>query len=387
MLTKALGTIATRIIDAVDERVPDRLRVGDLYDVASGRTLLAKLGSHPGDHVTMRRARATDLTSSGLGFELLISFGGQISNALVHLPAREHPAWRTGGMRVVLDSHGFGDAPRRHSARSGVSETIVRRGSIALALGGSRGEHFVPLFTLVRSHDGMNARTGHRFKEADGARLVTWLMDELSKALKIYEAEHRLRRAAIDPTRTVAVGFSNGGALATTLAAEGVVEHAISFSGPTTLDLAERARGKPANMVFVEGLMDTLVPPSGATRFTQPGFLVAEHAARIFLETNGASGAKLSARNLPGFLAAFAQPGVAIKAKHCPSGKLVAVVRIDDNGHAVPGSAPFVHPTLDATIGFQSSQKLSGAELVGRFLDHIDATTRSPKTRVRSGRA
>jgi len=140
-------------------------------------------------------------------------------------------------------------------------------------------------------------------------------------------------------------------------------------------------------MVFVEGLMDTLVPPSGATRFTQPGFLVAEHAARIFLETNGASGAKLSARNLPGFLAAFAQPGVAIKAKHCPSGKLVAVVRIDDNGHAVPGSAPFVHPTLDATIGFQSSQKLSGAELVGRFLDHIDATTRSPKTRVRSGRA
>lgn len=288
-------------------------------------------------------------------------------------------------MRVVLDSHGFTDSPRRHTARSGISEAITQSGSISVALGGSRGEHILPL-PLTRSHDGMEAPDGSRFKDADGAALVKFLLRHVEKTVAQYARAQRLPHVPLDMKRTVAVGFSNGGALSTALAAKGVVSHAISFSGPTPTSIAKPngIAGK-TNVIFVAGELDPVIPPNGPHAITHPSFLPVNEAARVFLESNGVT-SRMSNKHLPGVLAAFAQPGVEVKGKRTKDGHLVGVIRIADNGHAVPGSAPFISRKADDEIGFQSSPKVSGAKLVTEFLRYLDEEgpkeTRAPAVKA-----
>ncbi len=365
---------ASWLVDLTDHFTPDFARHGDLYDVISGRTYLqAMVALNPlltlADEITVRRARPADLTGSGLGFELLISHQGMIHNALVHLPAAGHPAWSGEPVRVVIDAHGFSDSPRHHTARSGLSEAAVNSGAVAIALGGSRGALRGPMHPMLRSHDGMKGAAGPLSTE-DGPALIEFILDRLGGQLDRFTEGARLPSLTMDRARTVAVGFSNGGALAAKLAAAGTVSAAISFSGPTSPEILRFGRVGPTHIIFVEGAKDRIVPPGGPSSVLQNDFIAPDTAARFFAERNGAG--PLNDRQLPKFLGALVQPGVRVRSAGDRETGLVAVIQLDDNGHAVPGSRPTVSASLDPHMGMQSSQKIQGHALLTDLLEYLD---------------
>ncbi len=376
MVFKVAPRALTWFADAVDQALPDHARLGDAYDVASGRFAMqtwARMNPlvELGDSMTVRRARAQDLTASGLGFEVMIAHQGDVSNAVVHLPAADHPAWERGAMPVVIDAHGFSDAPRAHAKRSGLTEAAVESGAIAVTLGGSRSTEGAPLL-LVRSHDGMDSRPGKAMKGTDGPALVDFVLSNLESQVAAYARREGLPAVALDRDDVLIDGLSNGGALAALTVASGAAKHGISFSGPTSPQIRDLVPDGPVTMIFVAGARDPLVPPQGPTGDFQADFVAPEEAAQIFADHNG-TGA-LSSKDLPDFLAKLVKPGVTVKASGDRERGLAAYIHVDDLGHAVPGSSGhMISEAMDRRVRLNTSQKISGAELVQDVLRWIHA--------------
>lgn len=373
MVLKVAPRSMTWFADAVDRALPDDLRLGDTYDLASGRFALQTWARfNPfvelADSVSVRRAREQDLTSSGLGFELMIVHQGDTWNAIVHLPAADHPAWQTGKLPVFIDAPGFADAPRAHTKRSGLSEAAVQSGAVSVALGGSRSSEGIPM-VLLRSHDGMDSR-GQRMKAADGAALVRFVLAQLEPHVQSFAREHGLPNVTLDREDALIDGLSNGGALAALAVASGAARHGISFSGPTSHAIRDLAPGEPVTMIFVAGAEDRLVPPGGPHGHFSADFVPPEEAAQIFADHNGTG--PLSSDALPDFLARLVQPGVTVKASGDRTRGLAAYIHIDDLGHAVPGSSGhMISESMDRHAHLSASAKVSGAELVQDVLRWI----------------
>ncbi|MEQ8273068.1 MAG: hypothetical protein RMA76_10795 [Deltaproteobacteria bacterium] len=359
--------------DLVDHVLPDSVRAGDAFDVLSGRFAIqtwAQLNPlvEVGDAIGVRRARDQDLTSSGLGFEMMISHQGDFSNALVHLPAADDPVWQTGKLPVVIDAHGFSDAPRAHSKRSKISQAAVEGGAVAVALGGSRHLEGAPIL-LVRSHDGMDSQPGKPMKPTDGPEQIRFVLSELEAKVNDFAARNGLPSVKLDVDEAVIDGFSNGGALTAIAVASGAAKHGVSFSGPTSPQIRDLVPPGPVNMIFVAGENDPLVPPQGRTGPMQADFLAPAEAAQIFADHNGTG--PLSGDDLPPFLAKLVQPGVTVTATGDREKGLVAYVHVEGMGHAVPGSDPMISKDVDPRMRLHSSDKFSGAELVQDFASWV----------------
>lgn len=364
----------TWFADMADHVTPDTFRAGDFYDVLSGRFALQTWAQmNPfvelADSVGVRRARQKDRTSSGLGFEMMIAHQGEMSNAIVHLPAADHPVWESGRLPIVVDAHGFSDSPRAHSERAGIAEAAVSSGAIAIALGGSRSMEGSPMPVLVRSHDGMDANGGRPLKATDGPALIEFILDNVEAPLREYAQRKGLGPITIDRDDVLIDGFSNGGALTALAVAAGKASNGISFSGPTSAQIRDLVPPGPVNMIFVGGVDDAIVPVDGPQGQFSADFVPPAEAAQIFADHNGTG--PLSDTDLPPFLAKLVQPGVTVHASGDRKRGLTAYIEIEGNGHAVPGAKPTVSGTLDGPMRLHASDKISGAELVRDLLDFV----------------
>lgn len=344
--------------------------LGDYYDLPSEIGLRAGrvLGGNdpPPDRFEFLELRPDDLTSSGHGFEIRITFQGESSNVLVHLPPKDHPGWQT-GFRVVPDYHGFFLNPRAHAKMTGNPESLVKLGAIVLCPGGSRTTQSMPLL-LARSHTGIDHPIFETdFKAVNGLDLLQYRFQALKAGMKVYTEAKGLPMPELIFDDQLLTGFSNGGAVSIQAAALGHARLAVSFSGPIAEDtlkfLKEAEPG--TSVIFVTGSDDLLVPSEGGGLSRTAS---AEQAALALANRHGHT--QLDGE-IPEFLWPFMHDQVEIRSAGSLSEGLSAWIHIRGHGHAYPGAQASVLGSdgkvirrIEGLVGANSTRALSGHELV-----------------------
>ena len=170
--------------------------------------------------------------------------------------------------------------------------------------------------------DGINESWNIEREEstADDVAFVASILESLGEA------------EGLDTDRPVAVGFSNGAALAHKIAMESRLFAGIAPQGSQLLQgtsIPEQAA--PVSVMQFHGTIDDVCPYDGGVGVLGYEFMAAEDSAAAWAAHNGCS-ASPSEENL--------DPHVRLEWEDCEDGRRVVHYRLEDVGHGVP---PDVH--------------------------------------------
>jgi polyhydroxybutyrate depolymerase len=185
--------------------------------------------------------------------------------------------------------------------------------------------------------------------------------------------EKYVRDGTADPTRIYVTGVSNGGAMAMTLvcARAELFAAAASVIFNLTDEMANACHpSRAVPMLMMNGTADPLIPYQGGrgtSPFAVDGFWSSEQTVRFWRHNNGCEAADAAAVDLPKH-DPDDESTVTQITSDCPKGHDVALYRINDGGHRMPGRVPDVRfPRIVSYMLGPQNHDIDGAETIWEF--------------------
>ena len=180
-----------------------------------------------------------------------------------------------------------------------------------------------------------------------------------------------------DATRVYVTGISNGGAMAMTL----VCNRADLFAAGASviMNLTDESAAachpsRPLPMLMMNGTVDPLIPYEGGrgtSYFAANGYWSTEKTLAFWRNLNGCAATDAGVTELPDKNPSD-QSTVTLISSRCPPGHDVALYRVNNGGHRMPGMFPDARfPKLAAALLGPQNGDIDGAETIWAFFSRF----------------
>ncbi len=180
-----------------------------------------------------------------------------------------------------------------------------------------------------------------------------------------------------DAKRVYVTGISNGGAMAMTL----VCNRADLFAAGASviMNLTDESAAachpsRPLPMLMMNGTVDPLIPYEGGrgtSYFAANGYWSTEKTLAFWRNLNGCATADADVTELPDRNPSD-QSNVTLIASRCPPGHDVALYRVNNGGHRMPGMFPDARfPKIAAALLGPQNGDIDGAETIWAFFSRF----------------